>query len=300
MPTSIPGPVSEFDVLDEPVVLVVTQRIAYANAAAHRLFGLPMQGLVGLGVERLVASERRGELRNLGEVLRGGSARRVRSVLRREDGGRVDVSFELAPHCDEAGAVVGVLVRYEVIAASGRMSVAPRSSLRPFTSLSPSLNPSGAAAVPRQTLPGLLVGPKPRTRAESGVFVEAQGQGSEHAYETPTQTPTPEREASDKASDTASGTASDTAVRRLADVPLEAPLHEVESSLGKLAEQLDWLEARFAQPASIAPLDESQERARVLLVLAEARENLVRAQKELRASRVSFPPFPAPPRLPSL
>lgn len=117
---------SGFDQLDVPLIIVAADRqIAYANPAARRLFGAPPGGLEGAGIDRLVVSERRGELRNIEDVLKGGSARRVRSAVRRDDGGRIDVTMSVEPCLDGAGRVEAASVRYELIAASGRMSVAP-------------------------------------------------------------------------------------------------------------------------------------------------------------------------------
>ncbi len=267
MPSRPPGPESDLEQLDEPVVLVAARQVVYANMAAHRLFGVVPGSLKGQGLERLVVVERRGELRNIDEVLRGGSARRVRSALRREDGGRVDVSLEIEPYFDDAGALEGACVRYEVIAGSGRMSVAPlsmhpRGSLRPLGSLRPSL---GASAAPRaQQDPES----NPRIILESDSYVirgESDGEVGSGARKAPT-----------------------------------PPLDSVASSLAQVKKELDWLEERLALSPSVAPLDDSRERARALLVLVEAREHLLRAQEELEASRASLPPFPGPPRLPSL
>ncbi len=101
------------DALDVALLLVAADRkVAYANAAAHRLFGLAEGLLPGLGIERLIVAERRGELRNFDDVLGGGGARKVRSVLRREDGARVDVTMVLEPCLDDQAHVTGVSVRY--------------------------------------------------------------------------------------------------------------------------------------------------------------------------------------------
>ena len=114
------------DQLEFPsIIWAQTARIAYANPAARRLFGAPPGVLERAGIDRLVVSERRGELRNIEDVLKGGSSRRVRSVLRREDGGRIDVTMSVEPCLDAAGQVEAASVRYELIAASGRMSAAP-------------------------------------------------------------------------------------------------------------------------------------------------------------------------------
>lgn len=129
------------DALDVALLLVAADRkVAYANAAAHRLFGLGPGLLQGLGIERLVVSERRGELRNFEDVLGGGGARKVRSVLRREDGARVDVTMVLEPCFDDGAHVTGVSVRYYD---------PPQHSVRPGLSGSkPPLGMEGASSPP--------------------------------------------------------------------------------------------------------------------------------------------------------
>jgi len=130
------------DALDVALLLVGTDRkVVYANAAAYRLYGIGAGVLPGTGIERLVVPERRGELRNIEDVLAGGGARKVRSMLRRDDGSRVDVTMVLEPCFDEQANVSGVSVRYYD---------APHTSVRPGLSTSkPPLGmnaPSGFAS----------------------------------------------------------------------------------------------------------------------------------------------------------
>ncbi len=263
MPTLPPGLESELERLDQPVVLVKAHKVAYANRAAHRLFGAPLDSLRGQPLERLVVAERRGELRNIDEVLRGGSTRRVRSVLRREDGGRVDVSLEIEPYFDAAGGVYGASIRYEVIPGSGRMSAAPMTPRTPWprASVQPSLSSASLSAP---------------ARADSAISTRFRRDSDSFLI------PTRDTEGS--------------GARRAPALPLDA----VASSLARVKKELDWLEERLTMPPAAGSLDDSSERARALLVLVEAREHLQRAQDELEASRSSLPPFPAPPKLPSL
>jgi PAS domain S-box-containing protein len=131
------------DALDVALLLVADdRRVAYANAAAHRLYGLEPGVLQGLAVDRLIVAERRGELRNFDDVLSGGGGRKVRSVLRREDGARVDVTMVLEPCFDDHARVSGVSVRYYD---------APQHSMRP--GLSGSKPPLGMDNVTGRTPP---------------------------------------------------------------------------------------------------------------------------------------------------
>jgi PAS domain S-box-containing protein len=115
------------DHLDIALLLVAPDRhISYANAAAYRLFGLRPGQFEGATLDRLTTPERRGELRNIDEVLGGGGARKVRSVVRREDGARVDVTMIVEPCFDEQSRVVAASVRYEGIVHLGRPSLMPR------------------------------------------------------------------------------------------------------------------------------------------------------------------------------
>lgn len=142
------------DALDIALLLVGSDRkVVYANAAAHRLYGIGTGVLPGTGIERLVVAERRGELRNIDDVLAGGGARKVRSILRRDDGSRIDVTMVLEPCLDDHGSVSGVSVRYYD---------APHSSVRPgITASKPPLGmnaPSGFATSPPVLTP---TGPLP-------------------------------------------------------------------------------------------------------------------------------------------
>jgi hypothetical protein len=235
-------------------------RIAYANPAARRLFAITQGTLEGSGVERLVVAERKGELRNIEEVLKGGSARRVRSVLRREDGGRVDVTMMVEPCLDALGRVEAATIRYEVIAGSGRMSSAPDlmadpRSLPPLRNSlnSPSFSGVGSVEVREQ---------------EFEASVESRGFAREQQVVTRT-------------------------------APA-SPSSEIEARLNQVIHQLDWLEDRLNKPASEASLDDARERARALLAVSDAREQLRQAFEEVRSGLASVPPLPAPPKLPTL
>jgi PAS domain S-box-containing protein len=151
---------SAVDALDVALLLVSAERrVTYANAAAQRLFGYAPgaeTALLGNGIERLVANERRGELRNIDDVLRGGSARRVRSVLRREDGARIDVTMALEPCLDDQGQIAGVTVRY---------AEAPQHSMRP--PLHTSKPPLGMGVPTSSPLPPPLPGQSARATSAS-------------------------------------------------------------------------------------------------------------------------------------
>lgn len=228
---------SELAQLEVPLVIVEANRlVAYANPAAHDLFGMVNGALLGQSIDRLVAPERRGELRNIEDVLAGGGARRVRSVLKRDDGSRLDVSMAVEPCVDAQGRVEAASVRYERIAASGRMSSQPGPlSVHPRgRSMSPEPNRGGGARSEQRLLP---------TRS-----------GADDA----------------------------------------APHFE------RLLRDLDWLEARLSQPATIAPLDDSGERARALLKVADMRRELREALLKLKGPSTGEPSLPAPPKLPNL
>ncbi len=268
MRQQVSGYQSDFDRLEVPLIIVAADRlIAYANPAARRLFGAAPGALEGAGIDRLVVSERRGELRNIEDVLKGGSARRVRSVLRREDGGRIDVTMSVEPSLDAAGRVEAATVRYELIAASGRMSAAPNARTESrFSTPRPPAAPEGMHAGIK-TEPDSDVSHSPSGRPLVSTFssgVEPTASTSE-----PFQNPRPFSV-------------------------------ELEPRLLRVAGHLSWLDERLSQPATEAPLDDVRERARALMVIAEARAQLRLALEEVRNAKASVPPLPAPPKLPTL
>ena len=242
------------DALDVALLLVNAERkVVYANAAAYRLFGMApgaAEGLMGSSIERLVVPERRGELRNFEDVLRGGGARRVRSVLRREDGSRVDVTMALEPCFDDQARVSGVSVRY---------GDAPRHSLRPSLASPrpplgmgmPSTAPSRASAPPS---PPPLRAPTPPAPRNEGLRSES----------------------------------------RL--TPARGSNEMLRSRLAKVLQNLEWLEERLSVPASVAPLDETRERARTMLMVEEAR-GLVNESLTMLDAEEQIPPAPRIPRL---
>jgi PAS domain S-box-containing protein len=245
------------DALDVALLLVSAERkVVYANAAAHRLFGLAhgtLNGLHGSSIERLVAPERRGELRNFDDVLNGGGARRVRSILRREDGSRVDVTMALEPCFDDQARVTGVSVRY---------ADAPKHTMRP--SLAPPKPPLGMGTASSLTpsAPSSPASPSPLPRGA--------------------QSPVPPRSGEQRSESRLS--------------PARGSHEMLRSRLAKVLQNLDWLEERLSVPASIAPLDETRERARTLLAVEEARSLLNESLTMLEAEE----PIPAAPRLPRL
>jgi PAS domain S-box-containing protein len=238
------------DALDVALLLVSAERkVVYANAAAHRLFGIPAGanvGLTGSSLDRLVAPERRGELRNFDDVLQGGGARRVRSVLRREDGSRVDVTMALEPCFDDHARVSGVSVRY---------GDAPKYSVRPGL-VSP--RPPLGMGVPSSNAP-----PLPST--------------------PPARTPVPPVRHESVRSES-----------RLA--PARVPNEMLRSRLAKVLQNLEWLEERLSLPASVAPLDDTRERARTMLMVEEAR-GLMNESLTMLDAEAHIPPAPRVPKL---
>jgi PAS domain S-box-containing protein len=246
---------SAVDALDVALLLVSAERrVAYANAAAQRLFGFAPgaeHSLLGHSIERLVVTERRGELRNIDDVLRGGSARRVRSALRREDGARVDVTMALEPSLDDQGQITGVTVRF---------AEAPQHSLRP--PMHTSKPPLGMGAPVSSPLPPPL--PDQMSRAAS---------------------PTPALRSSPLPSKSES--------RLSAARPPHEMLH---SRLRKVLQNLEWLGERLSVPASVAPLDDTRERARTILAVEEAR-GLVSESVAMLEGEEQIPPAPRMPRM---
>jgi PAS domain S-box-containing protein len=240
------------DALDVALLLVSAERkVVYANAAALRLFGIEpgaVAGLVGSSIERLVSPERRGELRNFDDVLHGGGARRVRSVLRREDGSRVDVTMALEPCFDDHARVSGVSVRY---------GDAPKQSLRP------------ALASPRPPL---------------GMGVPSSNAPSQPAFSTPVRTPAPPSLRHEPVRSES----------RLS--PARIPNEMLRSRLAKVLQNLEWLEERLSLPASVAPLDDTRERARTMLIVEEAR-GLMNESLTMLDAEAQIPPAPRVPKL---
>lgn len=244
------------DALDVALLLTDAERkIVYANAAAQRLFGFAPGAelsLLGFSIERLVVNERRGELRNFDDVLAGGGARRVRSVLRREDGARIDVTMALEPCFDEQGQVSGVSVRY---------FEAPQNTMRPGLSTSkPPLGMGGPMASP-------VPPPLPQTPITAT--------SPTPALRSPLSAPS----------------------KSESRLSAARPPHEMlQSRLRKVLQNLEWLGERLSVPASIAPLDDTRERARTILAVEEAR-GLVSESVAMLEGEEQIPPAPRMPRL---
>jgi PAS domain S-box-containing protein len=218
------------DALDVALLLIAEdRRVAYANAAAHRLYGLEPGLLQGLGVDRLIVPERRGELRNFEDVLSGGGGRKVRSVLRREDGARVDVTMVLEPCFDDQAHVSGVSVRFYE---------APQHSVRP--GLSGSKPPLGMDNVPGRTQPP----PTPTTGPQIRSLMPEVGMPS---VRVPADDP--------------SRSSSRLSPARVPDAQ--------RSRLTRVLRNLQWLEERLTVPVSLAPFDDPRERGRALLITGE-------------------------------
>jgi len=244
---------SGFDQLEVPVIVVGPDRhVAYANPAAHRLFGVAPGVLEGAGMDRLVVAERRGELRNIEDVLKGGSARRVRSALRREDGGRLEVTMSIEPCLDAGGRLEGATVQYEVIVGSGRMSGMPGARLQGLSGAPVSIGAPINTGIKSDSNPVVSETARPAA-VQSGAF-HTSGVGES----------------------------------------------ELEARLVRLGAHLTWLEERLTQPSAGVSLDDPRERARALMVIAEARSQLRQAIEEARGAAARVRPLPAPPKLPTL
>jgi PAS domain S-box-containing protein len=213
------------DHLDIALLLVAPdRRVSYANAAAYRLLGLRPGQLDGAPLDRLTVPERRGELRNIDDVLNGGSARKVRSAVRREDGTRVDVTMIVEPCFDEHARVVAASVRYEAVVHMGRPSLMPR---RPPTTAPPASTSSL---------------PPPASSLLGNANLQNAASGSEFA-----------------------GRPSGMRLNGIPDV------HVLAAQLERALRHQRWLEERLSVPPSVAPLDDTSERARALLAVSEAR-----------------------------
>ena len=268
---------SAVDNIDVALLVVAADyTVSYANFAAHKMFGMAHGRLEGTPMEQLIVPERRAELRNLGDVLGGGGARRVRSVLKREDGTRIDVAMTLEPCLDAAGAVGAVSVRYEVMPA-GRTTLTPsvRSSLPPQQRVR-FVNSSSPEA--RRSPPplGMAQASMPPAGAAASSWPPRREPPPLPTATTPTM-PAP-RPSEPRLSRTRTAT-------------------ELEHRLARLQRHLQWLEERLSVPSSIQPLDDPRERARAMLVVSESRglvqESLEELESELRE-------LPAPPKMPKL
>jgi PAS domain S-box-containing protein len=222
------------DHLDIALLLIAPERrVSYANAAAHRLFGLKNSALEGASLERLSVPERRGELRNIDEVLAGGGARKVRSAVRREDGTRVDVTMIIEPCFDEEGRVVAASIRYDAVAHLGRPSLMPRRQ------------PTTAPPVPEGHVLQAALEPGPGARVERERHVHdgapsfRDGRGSTPRPSWPSSQPT-----------------------------LDAK--NLAARIQRVLRDQRWLEERLNVPPSVAPLDDARERARAQLVVGES------------------------------
>ena len=135
--------------LEGAVIIVGPGReILHVTPDAERLLEVREAHLLGREVQSLLPPERRGEMRNFEDVLAGGAGRRVRSVVRRSGGRRLDVSVALEPCHDAVGNVVGLRARYEPAPSSvqwlrsslpphaARLSSPPRAPERPASATS--------------------------------------------------------------------------------------------------------------------------------------------------------------------
>jgi hypothetical protein len=78
--------------------------------------------------------------------------------------------------------------------------------------------------------------------------------------------------------------------------PARAPNEMLRSRLAKVLQNLEWLEERLSIPASVAPLDETRERARTMLMVEEAR-GLVNESLTMLDAEEQIPPAPRIPKV---
>jgi PAS domain S-box-containing protein len=261
------------DYLDVAVVIVGEDRtIAYANQEAHRMFGAHAGRLPGLNMDRLALPERRGELRNIEDVLSGGGARRVRTALRRDDGTRVTVTATYEPCQDDHGRMTSVAIRYELLAAG--------------SSLKPSLFPPGASLPPFGSTPPL--GHLPHSQPPESTHRPASGPPRD-----PLSGPPPIHHGG------VPGPYGSTPPPRHSERRLAPFRHvpEIEGRLRELDHRMRWLEERLSALPQVSSLDDPRERARALLVVAEARTLI---QETLDATGAGEHDAMTPPRIPKI
>jgi hypothetical protein len=70
----------------------------------------------------------------------------------------------------------------------------------------------------------------------------------------------------------------------------------LQSRLRKVQQNLEWLGERLSVPASVAPLDDTRERARTILAVEEAR-GLVAESVAMLEGEEQIPPAPRIPRM---
>jgi PAS domain S-box-containing protein len=272
---------------EEPMLLVgPDQTVSYANPAAHKLLGYAMGALGGLSLKWLSPPSRHGELRNIEALFTGQSTRRIRSVVLCADGKSLDVALMLEPCTDESGQVVAVSIKYEVLPVHTSM-VVPKASLTPrLTSQPPraipTLPPRGISTLPPRSGSRPVSGPAPSVKRESvreeaptqPVRVRVPPHGPNAFGVRPPVPPPP---------------ANDVAPRGVRGEELGERL---ESTL----QLLSWLDQRFTSANDLS-LDDARERARLHVVLTDARALVQECRRDVEELFPAIPRAPAIPRL---
>jgi hypothetical protein len=169
----------------------------------------------------------------------------------------------LEPCFDDQGCVTGVSVRY---------FEAPHSSQRPGLSTS---KPPLGMGVPMSS-------PLPPPLPNQGLLSSASPTPLLRSSSLPAPSATGLRDASPKSESRLSAA---------------RPPHEMlQSRLRKVLQNLEWLGERLSVPASIAPLDDTRERARTILAVEEAR-GLVSESVAMLEGEEQIPPAPRIPRM---
>ena len=79
------------------------------NGAAERLFGYAAAEAIGRGIDLIVPSERRGEIRDIiARIERGGLIEHYETSRVRKDGSTVDVALSISPIRSASGKIVGI------------------------------------------------------------------------------------------------------------------------------------------------------------------------------------------------
>lgn len=221
------------EALDVPIFLVgLDQRVMVANRAAHLLLGYQDGALKGMPMQALLVPRRQGELRNFDELARGGAARRLNTMLRRDDGGSRHVAMMLSPVTDEHGRVAAITVRADV---PGVMSA------------SSSMPPASSSVAPPPSIP--RPAPVPSRHLDSNVRAKPRRGSLPPVPATSEQRLNPVR----------AGAA-----------PQEVVLAELEAKLERVHERFAWLEGRLSRTGEV-PLSSPEDQGQALRIACELR-----------------------------
>ncbi len=135
------------------VVIGADLTITHANAQVHSLLGYAPTSLVGLPAQLLWPVSRRGELKNVRDVLDGQTERRIRSAAQRNDGHVIDVRLLIDPCLDAHGKVVAVTLRWEPIPPRAPASPRTATGRPPFASVAPVSGTRKLPSTPSPTVP---------------------------------------------------------------------------------------------------------------------------------------------------